>query len=490
MSRKRRRRRRKNWFMRLSVAKKAALCIGGVLICLAASGVIYAAAKLNKIDTDNSMKSDDIVVNKEAEIAAEGYTNVALFGIDSREGDLDKGSRTDCLIVASLDNKTKEVRLASVYRDTLLDIGDGELQKCNAAYSFGGPTQAINMLNKNLDLNIQDYVTFDFAAVAKAIDALGGVEIDVKEEEVQYLNKFLGETARVAGTEAHEVTKSGKQLLDGTQATTYARIRSTAGGDFTRTERQRLVIEKMVEKLQQSKLTTINNIIDEILPTIKTSFSATDILAYAKDFAKYKIADSTGFPFDKTTDTVSGLGSIVIPVTLESNVQKLHEFFYSNETYTTSADVVSISAAVTERVGNRSATDDSTLNSQTYTTAPEDQAQEHNSYTRGTTNSSNSGGTSGSYSNSGTTGTGNSYNSGSTGSSGSGTTGSTTNSGNTSQGSTGGSTGSGTTTGGSTGGGTTNGGTTAGENTGGGTTNGGTSSSGSESSGTDSGTTE
>lgn len=481
MSGKRRRRRRKNWFMRLSVAKKAALCIGGVLICLAASGVIYVAAKLNKIDTDNSMKSEDIVVNKEAEISAEGYTNVALFGIDSREGDLDKGSRTDCLIVASLDNKTKEVRLASVYRDTLLDIGDGELQKCNAAYSFGGPTQAINMLNKNLDLNIQDYVTFDFAAVAKAIDALGGVEIDVKEE-VQYLNKFLGETARVAGTEAHEVTKSGKQLLDGTQATTYARIRSTAGGDFTRTERQRLVIEKMVEKLQQSKLTTINNIIDEILPTIKTSFSATDILAYAKDFAKYKIADSMGFPFDKTTDTISGLGSIVIPVTLKSNVQKLHEFFYSNETYTTSADVLSISAAVTERVGNRSATDDSTLNSQTYTTASEDQAQEHNSYTRGTKNSSNSGGISGSYSNSGTTGTGNFYNSGSTGSSVSGTTGNTTNSGNTSQGLPGGSSGGGTTTGGeSTGSGTT----TGGENTGGGTTNGGTASSGSES-----GTTE
>lgn len=471
--------------MRLSVAKKAALGIGGVLICLAASGVIYAATKLNKIDTDNSMKSDDIVVNKEAEIAAGGYTNVALFGIDSREGNLDKGSRTDCLIVASLDNKTKEVRLASVYRDTLLDIGDGELQKCNAAYSFGGPTQAINMLNKNLDLNIQDYVTFDFAAVAKAIDALGGVEIDVKEEEVQYLNKFLGETARVAGTEAHEVTKSGKQLLDGTQATTYARIRSTAGGDFTRTERQRLVIEKMVEKLQQSKLTTINNIIDEILPTIKTSFSATDILAYAKDFAKYKIADSTGFPFDKTTDTISGLGSIVIPVTLELNVQKLHEFFYSNETYTTSADVVSISAAVTERVGNRSATDDSTLNSQTYTTAQEDQAQEHNSYTRGTTNSSNSGRTTGSYSNSGTTGAYNSYNSGNTGSSGSGTVGNTANSGSTSQGTTGGTASFGTTGGNTAGGNTTTGGTTSSGTTDGNTGNSGSASADAESSETE-----
>lgn len=488
MSRKRRRRRRKNWFMRLSVAKKAALCIGGVLICLAASGVIYAAAKLNKIDTDNSMKSDDIVVNKEAEISAEGYTNVALFGIDSREGDLDKGSRTDCLIVASLDNKTKEVRLASVYRDTLLDIGDGELQKCNAAYSFGGPTQAINMLNKNLDLNIQDYVTFDFAAVAKAIDALGGVEIDVKEEEVQYLNKFLGETARVAGTEVHEVTKSGKQLLDGTQATTYARIRSTAGGDFTRTERQRLVIEKMVEKLQQSKLTTINNIIDEILPTIKTSFSATDILAYAKDFAKYKIADSTGFPFDKTMDTISGLGSIVIPVTLESNVQKLHEFLYSNEEYTTSADVVSISAAVTERVGTRSATEDSTLNSQTYTAAPEDQAQEHNSYTRGTTNKSYSGSTgstSGSTSgNSYSSGTTKSYNSGNGGNSNSGSTGNSNygsgGTGNTSQGTTGGNT----TTGGTTSSGTT-GGTTSSGTTGGNTENSGSTSTGEEASETE-----
>ena len=324
-------------------------------------------------------------------------------------------------------------------------------------------------------------MTFDFAAVAKAIDALGGVEIDVKEEEVQYLNKFLGETARVAGTEAHEVTKSGKQLLDGTQATTYARIRSTAGGDFTRTERQRLVIEKMAEKLQQSKLTTINNIIDEILPTIKTSFSATDILAYAKDFAKYKIADSTGFPFDKTTDTISGLGSIVIPVTLESNVQKLHEFFYSNETYTTSADVLSISAAVTERVGNRSATDDSTLNSQTYTTAQEDQAQEHNSYTRGTTNSSNSGRTTGSYSNSGTTGTYNSYNSGNTGSSGSGTAGNTANSGSTSQGTTGGNTAGGNTTGGNT----TTGGTTSSGTTDGNTGNSGSASADAESSETE-----
>ena len=240
----------------------------------------------------------------------------------------------------------------------------------------------------------------------------------------------------------------------------------------------------MVEKLQQSKLTTINNIIDEILPTIKTSFSATDILAYAKDFAKYKIADSTGFPFDKTMDTISGLGSIVIPVTLESNVQKLHEFLYSNEEYTTSADVVSISAAVTERVGTRSATEDSTLNSQTYTAAPEDQAQEHNSYTRGTTNKSYSGSTG---STSGST-SGNSYSSGTTKSYNSG------NGGNSNSGSTGnsnyGSGGTGNTSQGTTGGNTTTGGTTSSGTTGGNTTGGTTEDSGSTSTGGEASETE
>lgn len=383
MSRRRRRRGRRksgNWFTRLSLGKKIGVCLGGMILCFAATGVVYVAAKLGKLDTEE-IPVEDIEVNKEAETTGEGYTNVALFGIDSREGELEIGTRTDCIIVASLNNKTKEIRMVSVYRDTLLDIKDGQLQKCNAAYSFGGPTQAINMLNKNLDLDIQDYATVDFAAIANAIDLLGGLDIDVKEEEIKYLNKFVGETARVAGKKAHKVKEAGEQHLDGVQATTYARIRSTAGGDFTRTERQRLVISKIAEKAQQSDLATINKIIDELFPTIKTSFSAAEILSYAKDFMKYKIGDSSGFPFDKTTDTISGLGSIVIPVSLESNVQKLHEFLYDTKDYKPSSEVSSISSAVVSRVGQREATDDATLNSQTYETTEEDRAQERNRYT-------------------------------------------------------------------------------------------------------------
>ena len=297
--RRRRRRRAGNWFSRLSIGKKIALCMGSLVLCLAASGVIFVAAKLGKLDTEE-IDAADIQVNKEAEETGEGYTNVALFGIDSRSGELEKGTRTDCIIVASLNNKTKEVRMSSVYRDTLLDIKDGHLQKCNAAYSFGGPTQAINMLNKNLDLDIEKFATVDFAAISETIDLLGGLDINVKKEEIQYLNKFVGETARVAKKKAKKVTKPGKQHLNGVQATTYARIRSTAGGDFTRTERQRLVIQKIVEmKAQKSDFATINKIIDKLLPTIKTNFSAAEILSYAKDFTKYKIGASSDFRLNK-----------------------------------------------------------------------------------------------------------------------------------------------------------------------------------------------
>ena len=407
-----------NWFTRLSIGKRIAVCMGGLILALGITGVAYAASKLNKLDTEE-IPAEDIVVNKQAEEAGEGYTNVALFGIDSRSGELEIGTRSDCIIVASLNNKTKEIRMVSVYRDTILDIKDGQLQKCNAAYSFGGPTQAINMLNKNLDLDIQDYATVDFAAIANAIDLLGGIEIDLKPEEIAPLNKFVKETARVAGKKAHTVSEAGLQQLDGVQATTYARIRSTAGGDFTRTERQRLVIEKIAEKAQQSDLATINKIIDELFPTIKTSFTATEILSYAKDFMKYKIGDSSGFPFDKTTATISGLGSIVIPVDLESNVQELHKFLYDKEGYDPSAEVKNISSAIVARVGQREATDDATLNSQTYTPTAEDRAQENNNYSTG-----NNGGGSGSGNGGQVTGGGNEGSGGGSGGSGSGSGGS------------------------------------------------------------------
>lgn len=384
------RRKKGNWFTRMKVWQRVLVCFVGVLLCLSAGAAVYAASKWSKINTEK-IKTEDLVINQNAELdLGDGYTNVALFGVDSRDGNLGKGNRTDCIIVASLNNETKEVKMISVYRDTLLDLSEGTYQKCNAAYSYGGPVMAINMLNKNLDLNIEDYVTVDFGAIADAIDLLGGVEIDVKEEEVQYLNKYVSETARSAGKKANKVTKSGLQLLDGTQATTYARIRSTAGGDFTRTERQRLVIEKIVEKAKKTDLGTINAIIDKVFPQVSTSFSLTEILKYASAYSEYVLADNEGFPFDKTTATVGGLGSIVIPQDLVSNVSKLHEFLFGTENYTPSSVVQTLSGNIAAKV---SAAGSATNSSSTSSSEESYSYSQEESYQSGGSSSSGSTGT-------------------------------------------------------------------------------------------------
>lgn len=308
-----------------------------VLILILLAGTAYVMAKYDRFQTV-SIDDDDIDVNDG--IKQEGYTTIALFGGDSRDGQLEEGTHADTMIVVSIDNESKEIKMASVYRDTFLQQADGSYLKANNAYFSGGPKEAINMLNKNLDLDIEDYVTVDFKALVDTIDLLGGLEIDIKEEEVQYVNEYLQETADVAGTQANFISQAGEQHLDGAQAVTYARIRSTEGGDYTRTERQRLVIQKMFEKGIKTDLVTINNIIDTVFPQVSTSFTLSELVSLASGVTKYNLGENTGFPIDKTDDTLEDVGSIVIPVDLESNVQKLHEFLYPKEKDYTMSDTV------------------------------------------------------------------------------------------------------------------------------------------------------
>lgn len=369
MSKNRRRRGRRrarakkgNWFTRMKLWQRILLIVGIVVLLVFFIAVAYVYTKWSKIDT-RDIKAEDIVINEEVKLNKEldlgdGYKNVALFGVDSRDGSLGKGNRTDCIIVASLNNETKEIKMVSVYRDTLLNLSEGTYQKCNGAYSYGGPVMAINMLNMNLDLDIEDYVTVDFGAIADAIDLLGGVDIEVTEEEVPYINSYIWETAASAGKEETLVQTSGLQTLNGVQATTYARIRSTAGGDFTRTERQRLVIEKMFEKAKTADLGTINEIIDKVFPQVSTSFTLQEILMYASAYSEYTLAENMGFPVDKYTDTVSGLGSIVIPQDLTSNVTKLHEFLFGTTGYTPSSTVQNISSNIQYTVNSAGSSTD------------------------------------------------------------------------------------------------------------------------------------
>ena len=319
---------------------------------------VLLASKLAKIDTVE-LDADKLNISEKARERGTGYLNVALFGVDSRENELGEGTRSDTIMIASLNRETLEVKISSVYRDTLLQQSDNTLNKANAAYSFGGPEAAVAMLNKNLDMDIEHYVTVNFNALIDVIDAVGGVEIDVTEEELPYVNGYAVEIIKSTGKDSGGVNEPGLQTLNGVQATAYARIRYTAGDDFKRAERQRDVLTKVIEKLQGASLSQINKIIDKVFPEVSTNFTLTEILDYALDAFDYKLVETTGFPFDKSTDTLNNIGSVVIPVTLESNVQQLHEFFFgTGDGYTPSSTVATISGNIVAKAGDRQADTD------------------------------------------------------------------------------------------------------------------------------------
>lgn len=325
--------------------KKALAIVGGTLVLLTTAGVAFAASKLSKIET-TELDTEKLNISTEVEHNETGYLNVALFGLDSRDGSLGTGERSDTIIIASLDRATKEVKLCSIFRDTLLEQPDGSYNKANSAYATDDAEGAVAMLNKNLDMDIKHYVTVNFNVLVDVIDALGGIELDLTDEEVFWTNGYCTETSRVTGKKTTELTKPGKQLLDGVQATSYCRIRYTSGDDFKRAERQRIVLEQIVNKAQTADLSTINRIIDKVFPKVATNFTLTEILAYAKDAFDYKLTEMSGFPFDKTTATLTGVGSSVVAEDLQDNVIQLHKFFFGEDGYAPSSVVTSISSGL------------------------------------------------------------------------------------------------------------------------------------------------
>ncbi|MCQ2507863.1 MAG: LCP family protein [Dorea sp.] len=338
-----------------SLGRKVAAVILGALICIlvgaAGVGAMYVKSMYGNMQGEK-LDVSALEVSEEVEHKT-GYLNVAFFGVDTRKTNLGKGTRSDSIMVVSLDQATGKVKICSVYRDTLLCQEDGTYNKANAAYSFGGVEGAVSLLNRNLDLDITHYVTVNFNALVDVIDAVGGVEIDVEEDEVEYINFYLAETAKAAKEDHYEqVTEPGLQTLSGVQATSYCRIRYTVGDDYKRALRQRTVLGAIVEKLQNANLATITKIANEVYDEVATNFTMAEILQYAKDYKDYDLSETTGFPFGKTSYTLDGVGSSVIPATLESNVIKLHEFLYGEEeNYTPSQKVKSISQAIQAQTG-------------------------------------------------------------------------------------------------------------------------------------------
>ena len=316
---------------------------------------LYVWSILSKVNFEDFSKEDAGINEDLDERLLKDYTNIAIFGLDSRPGTSYDSGLIDVVMIASIDNDTKEVRLVSVYRDTYLSVGKGNYNKINSAFAKGGAKNAVQALNTNLDLNITDYVCVDWNALIETIDALGGVEIEVQDNEVSYINSYVDDTADwVKGADRAHVSSAGLQTLNGTQATAYARIRYTAGDDFMRAARQRIVLQAMMDKVKSAKVGTLVDIVNEVVDDISTSFTVPELVSLASSVQKYSIAGTTGFPFQLTAGTFNG-NDLVVPVELDKNVEQLHEYLFasedSQEQYEVSDSVKKISDYIKESTG-------------------------------------------------------------------------------------------------------------------------------------------
>ncbi len=348
-----RRKKRKNPMAKWGVA----LIIELLIIMVLGYGIVKVIVhdKYQKFDHVVDMAEEELEINEGVNEELQGYTCIALFGIDARDNSLGKGSRSDAILIASINNDTKEIKLLSVYRDTLLQVtkedGSSVTTKINSAYAYGGPELAVQTLNKNLDLNISEYISLNWEGLTRAIDALGGVTVHIEENELSTLNGVLAEQIAVNGINSDGVYETGYVTLNGAQATAYSRIRSTDQGDITRTERQREVIQAMLQKAKESDIMTLNNIINQVFPYIGTSITEDQMYELVKGITSYELVGSCGFPLNWQFYSTQTKGSCIAPVDLNENVITMQSYLFGTAGYTPTNTVQYISATITAETG-------------------------------------------------------------------------------------------------------------------------------------------
>ncbi|MBD9159119.1 MAG: LytR family transcriptional regulator [Clostridiales bacterium] len=304
-----------------------------ILAIIVGGTFAFVHSKLSKMQQVD-LNEDDLNVSAQAEQQLAEYRNIAIFGVDSRDDSYDKGNRSDCIIIASINNKTKEVKLISVYRDTYVQIEGHGLDKITHAYSYGEAPLAIKTLNTNLDLNIKEFATVNFDVVKETVDYIGGISMPITSEEVGHISG---------------ITKPGTYTLTGEQALAYSRIRYASGGDYKRTERMRDVLTAVANKVKTLNISQLNGFVDTILPKVYTNITSADIFSMMPSIASYKITDSIGWPYETKGITLDRWYGI--PITLESNVKRLHQEAFNEQDYVPSDTVKDISNQIIEKTG-------------------------------------------------------------------------------------------------------------------------------------------
>ena len=338
--------------------KKILLLAIEVLVLVAAICILVIVMNFEDKNERVNIKEEDLDIHVDVaeNETMKGYRNIALFGVDSTTGSLGKDkeskTRSDTIIIASINEETKEVKLVSVYRDTFLNLGNDTYTKCNAAYQKGGPEQAMQMLNTNLDMDIKDFVTIGFKGLKDIVDALGGVEIEIEKGEISHLNNYQYSMAEDMKIEYTPVKEPGVQTLNGLQTVAYCRIRQI-GNDFQRTERQRTVLTQISEKAKTMSASQLTTIAESSFEQVYTSLELKEILDLIQVVGEYKIVESEGFPqMDMlTTGTIGSHGSCVVPLDLAESVVWLHEFLFEEEGYEVTERVQTNSDTIDEKTG-------------------------------------------------------------------------------------------------------------------------------------------
>lgn len=264
--------------------------IASLLIIIAIS-LYLVLGRMNRVEMDKSDEALGIIAEIETENKIEikkdvekviattrernDILNIALFGLDRNKPG--ENSRSDSMIILTVDFKNKKIKLSSLMRDMYVNIEGYGKTKLNHAYSYGGAALALKTINQNLGTNIRDYISADFLTLEKIVDLLGGVNINIKQEEIIELNKMSKDI---------NITKSGKQSLSGNQAVAYSRIRYTGNGDFERTERQRRVLYEVFKKAKDAEIISLTNLALQILPLVETSMESKLILDMISDYFK------------------------------------------------------------------------------------------------------------------------------------------------------------------------------------------------------------
>lgn len=318
-----------------------------ILIVIATGTLVgYVWNKLSKIDYQTEM-TDNVEINEG--VSNTGYLNVVLFGVDSRSNEYEENAGSDCIMIVSLNRETKEVKMVSVYRDCYLEYEDNKFGKITDIYRTHGAEKAISTLNRNLDLDITEYVTINFAVVVDVVNAVGGIEMEITKQDLKYINTYIEEIINVTGVQSKKLTKTGTYTLDGVQALAYARIRYI-GTDINRTERMREVLMKTFDKVKKMNLVQINELANNVLPKVKTTITQKEIVSLASSLTQYNITTSAGFPYQWADYQPNGV-YYLSPKNLEQNIIQLHSELFGEEEYQVSEEAKEISDYLIQKTG-------------------------------------------------------------------------------------------------------------------------------------------